>query len=199
MEIKNLAVKLLKFQQEVQAIPKDATNPFFKSKYADINTFIEVIKPLLSKHGLVLIQPLTNVNGKPAIQTVLIDSESGESLGDTVILPENADPQKMGAIITYFRRYSLQSYLLLEAEDTDAQDLTKTVHQNFGHPQQPGVAPFATKTVGAKCSDCTDGKYVKSPKTGKVFCDKKCWTLPKVVQQEEPQGYEEVHNDEPPF
>jgi len=29
------------------------------------------------------------------------------------------DPQKMGAVITYYRRYALQSLFLLEAEDLD--------------------------------------------------------------------------------
>lgn len=29
---------------------------------------------------------------------------------------------------------------------------------------------------GQECPDCK-GKYVKSPKTGKVFCENKCWTL----------------------
>lgn len=38
-------------------------------------------------------------------------------------------------------------------------------------------APFksATKVVGAQCNDCTMGKYVSNPKTGKIFCDHKCW------------------------
>lgn len=50
--------KLLDFQREVKAITKDATNPFFKSKYFDINGLIGEIKPILNKVGLVIVQPI---------------------------------------------------------------------------------------------------------------------------------------------
>jgi uncharacterized Zn finger protein (UPF0148 family) len=32
-----------------------------------------------------------------------------------------------------------------------------------------------SKIVGAVCQQCGKGKYVKSPKTGKIFCSEKCW------------------------
>ena len=40
-------------------------------------------------------------------------------LGSTITLPDLTDPQKMGSAITYYRRYSLQSLFLLQAEDDD--------------------------------------------------------------------------------
>ena len=64
-------------------------------------------------------QPLTNIDGKAAIQTILVDSETGEKIENITPLTENPDPQKMGSAITYFRRYSLQSLLGLQAEDDD--------------------------------------------------------------------------------
>jgi len=110
--------KLLKLQQEVEPILKDKVNPFFKSKYADINALLEVIKPALSKNGLVINQPLTNLEGKPALKTILRDDK--EIIYEEVVpLIELQDPQKMGAVITYFRRYALQSLLCLQAEDDD--------------------------------------------------------------------------------
>lgn len=115
----DLYKKLHEFQCEVGAIAKDAKNPFFKSNYFDINSLIREIKPLLDKHRLVIQQPLTHVDGKPALKTVILDPDSESKIEEVVILPENGDPQKMGSIITYFRRYSLQSILLLQAEDDD--------------------------------------------------------------------------------
>ncbi len=35
---------------------------------------------------------------------------------------------------------------------------------------------YKERIEGEKCTDCAEGKYVKSPKTGKIFCDQKCWT-----------------------
>jgi len=34
---------------------------------------------------------------------------------------------------------------------------------------------YQEKIEGQPCQNCQGGKYVRSPKTGKVFCDKKCW------------------------
>ena len=114
-------MKLLKLQQQIGAISRDSTNPFYKSKYFDINTLIEALKPTLNELGLVLLQPLTTIEGKPAIRTILIDAETGNKLiDDAIILPQIPDPQKFGSAVTYFRRYSIQSCLFLQALDDDA-------------------------------------------------------------------------------
>ncbi len=122
--------KLLKVQQEVGAITKDSTNPFFKSKYFDINKLLEIVKPVLSNNGLVLIQPLNGAN----LDTLVIDTETGESIKSSVAIPQLQDPQKMGSVITYFRRYSLCSLLALQAEDDDANSASN------GHTDPAGLA-----------------------------------------------------------
>lgn len=113
--------KLLKFQKVVSAVGKDSTNPFFKSKYFDINKLIEVVKPALNEAGLVIAQPLTIVDGKLCIRTLLIDSDTSATIIESLApVPESNDPQKTGSAITYFRRYALQSMLCLQADDDDA-------------------------------------------------------------------------------
>ena len=47
----NIYTKLFKLQNELGAISKDASNPFYKSKYFDINSLIGQLKPLLQKHN----------------------------------------------------------------------------------------------------------------------------------------------------
>lgn len=117
----SLVSKLLEVQKELGAVSKDKQNPFFSSNYADINKFIEVVKPILNKHGLILLQPLTNINGLPALSTWIADSESGEKIDTTTpLIFKDSDPQKVGSAITYYRRYALQSALFIEAEDDDA-------------------------------------------------------------------------------
>lgn len=120
--MQKLAQKLLSVQKKLGAVSKDQDNPYFKSKYADINKFIEVVKPILNEEGVVLLQPLsTTDDGKPSIRTLLIDAESGELLeGNTPLVYKEDDPQKMGSAITYYRRYALQSMLFIEAQDDDA-------------------------------------------------------------------------------
>jgi hypothetical protein len=117
--------KLLAIQQEIGAIKKDATNPFYKSKYFDINSLLEQVKPILNKHGVILLQGLTNIDGKLALSTQLAFAEEGKVIETVCPLPEMADPQKSGSAITYFRRYALQSLLALEAEDDDGNYASK--------------------------------------------------------------------------
>ena len=54
----SIYAKLLKVQTEVGAISKDSKNPFFKSKYFDINSLIKHVQPLLAENGLLLLQPI---------------------------------------------------------------------------------------------------------------------------------------------
>jgi hypothetical protein len=112
--------RLLLAQKEIGAIKKDKENPFFSSKYVDINGLLAVVKPVLNKHGLVVSQPMTLVEGKVALSTRILDVATNEIvLESCVLLPTDLDSQKMGSAITYYRRYSLQSLLALEAEDDD--------------------------------------------------------------------------------
>jgi len=120
--MKELYTKLLNVQKEVGAITKDSTNPFFKSQYFDINGLLTALKPILNEQGLVVLQPLTEINGRLALETLVIDEESGDQIKSITVLPENPDPQKMGSAITYFRRYALQSFFLLQAQDDDGND-----------------------------------------------------------------------------
>lgn len=120
--------KLLAAQKEIGAIKKESSNPFFKSKYFDINAILAEVKPILNKHGLVIIQPLNVVEGKNCLSTAILNSEDGKVVVEsTVLLPEGLDPQKTGSAITYFRRYALQSLLALEAEDDDGNEASRKV------------------------------------------------------------------------
>ena len=113
--------KLLEVQKEVGAISKDSKNPFFKSKYFDINSLIQHVEPILTKYGLVLMQPI-----KDGLQSsIIVDSESGESVESYLELPKLNDPQKLGSAVTYYRRYTLCSLLALQAEDDDSNAASK--------------------------------------------------------------------------
>lgn len=124
--------KILKIQCEIGVLSKTETNPFFKSKYMDINGLLAQLLPLLEKYGLAVIQPLSEINGHPAITTKVYDTNIsiGEEedkllISSSIPLPDLQDPQKMGSAITYYRRYALQSLFLLQAADDDANFASK--------------------------------------------------------------------------
>lgn len=113
--------KILKIQSEIGVLSKTETNPFFKSKYMDINGLLAQLVPLLTKHKLCVTQPLCEIAGKPSLLTEVYDVEKNESIIKGFIpLPDLQDAQKMGSAITYYRRYSLVSLFLLQAQDDDA-------------------------------------------------------------------------------
>lgn len=114
-----LKEKIALIKQEIGKMSKDKSNPFFKSKYFDINQILDELKPLEEKHRILITQPLTQVHGLPALSFVIENIESDEKVEYETVLPNNTDPQKMGSTITYFRRYALVSYFGLQAEDDD--------------------------------------------------------------------------------
>lgn len=179
--MKNLLSKLLAVQKALKPIVKDDVNPHFKNKYFDINSLLAVVKPILSEHGLVLIQPLDG----NALRTILYDAD-GESISSVVNLPDIQDPQKLGSAISYMRRYSLVSLLAIEGDEDD--DGNTASRQTSPVAPQSSVAPKAVQSTSDDvCKDC-GAKRVTNPNTGKVFCEKKCWLQPKaelpVIQQE---------------
>ena len=67
----NIYKKIFDLQSEIGAISKEADNPFFKSKYFDINSLIKQLHPLLIKNKLVLLQPLVDGTVKSIISDQL--------------------------------------------------------------------------------------------------------------------------------
>ena len=106
--------KLYKVQKEIGAISKDSTNPFYKSKYFDINSLIKQLTPILQKHNLLLLQPIED--DKQYSRIIDLDGGMVES---SLVLPTDLDTQKIGGAITYYRRYTLVALLGLQAEDDD--------------------------------------------------------------------------------
>jgi len=123
MEKKNIYQKLHEAKLEIGKVAKNAKNPHFKNTYADLNALIEAVEPILLDKGLVLLQPIKE--GKVfTIITSIIDSYSVESYID---LPNGINPQQMGSAITYYRRYTLQSLLSLQAVDDDGQHASQPI------------------------------------------------------------------------
>jgi hypothetical protein len=118
--ISKITAALLKAQKAITFAAKDATNPHFKSKYADLPTVIDAVKPALNDNGIVFLQtPTPSEPGTLALTTRLLH-ESGEWIEDTAITPlQKSDPQGYGSAITYLRRYSLASAVGLYQDDDD--------------------------------------------------------------------------------
>lgn len=115
--ISNLAKALIQFHIKVDNIKKDATNPFFKSKYASLSNILESINFPLIESGLTFSQLPT---GEFGLTTILMHAESGEFIQSYYQMkPVKDDPQGKGSVITYQRRYALSSVLGLNIDEDD--------------------------------------------------------------------------------
>lgn len=120
--IDKIASALVQAQQEMGNASKDSKNPFFKSKYADLNSVREASIPALNKHGISALQPTVIIDGKKFVQTMLLHS-SGQfisSLTEILMAKEN-DAQAQGSGISYARRYGLQSLVNIGSDDDDGE------------------------------------------------------------------------------
>jgi hypothetical protein len=120
--MKQIATALLKAQSEMSNPKKGSTNPFFKSKYADLNSIREAVIPILNANGISVLQPIVHVDNKNFVKTILLH-ESGEYLESLteIIYNKINDAQAQGSGISYARRYSLQSFVCVGADDDDGQ------------------------------------------------------------------------------
>lgn len=114
--IKELATALCKFQGEVEKIKKTDENPFFKSKYASLSSILDVIQKPLSQADLAIVQfPVAECG----LETILMHV-SGEWMRESFYMkPVKNDPQGIGSLLTYARRYAIGSVLMLNLEEDD--------------------------------------------------------------------------------
>jgi hypothetical protein len=117
--IKHIAAALNKAQAEMSGAKKGANNPFFKSKYADMNSVVDAVRIPFCNNGLSYSQFPIMQDNKVGVETILMH-ESGEWVSDILVLPMvKQDPQAAGSAITYAKRYALQSIAGIPSEDDD--------------------------------------------------------------------------------
>ena len=153
--------KLLEVQKEVGAISKDSKNPFFKSKYFDINQLIEHVQPVLSSKGLVLLQPIK----EGFVVSEIIDSETNEKIESSLELPTFNDPQKLGSCVSYYRRYTLSSLLGLQATDEDGNGLNPSKPKPVQKPkpvEKPKVKDWKGLSEAIEKGDVTKEKALST-------------------------------------
>ena len=137
--IAQLAAALTKAQAEMEPAIKDADNPFFKSKYADLGEVWRVVQAAFGPQGLSVVQaPETREDGKVSLTTMILH-ESGEWVAGTMpVLTDKDTPQGAGSGITYARRYALAAMCGVVAEPDDDGEAAMGRNGNGGQ-QRPAI------------------------------------------------------------
>lgn len=127
-----ISAALAKAQHDVENASKNAKNPHFKSKYADLAELLNTVRPVFSGHGLAIVQMPSFDNGVASVET-LISHSSGEWISSICHAPvSKQDAQGVGSAITYLRRYSLAAMCGIAQEDDDANSAV-----GYREPLQP--------------------------------------------------------------
>ena len=128
--MKNIATALVKAQKAFGPALKTATNPHFKSRYADLSACVEAVMDGLNDNGIALIQKCYDCANGVMIETMFVH-ESGEMLecGILHVPASKQDPQGYGSALTYARRYSLMAACGIAPEDDDGNAASKKVEK----------------------------------------------------------------------
>lgn len=185
-EIDQLMAAMNRAQLAMVPAKKDATNPFFHSKYADLPAVWDALHCFRSE-GIVIIQcPMDAPDGYIILETELVHVSGQWKRSRLKMRVAKDDPQGYGSALTYARRYGLGMTGIVTEDDDDGnaasqpQPTTKTFAQKF--PEQakaiqeklkepvvnpsapasllPGdgswIIPFG-KSKGQRIADVTDG------------------------------------------
>jgi hypothetical protein len=117
---------------EIEGAAKDKINPHFKSKYADLGSVMDAIKPPLVKQGLFYIQRCEPSEDGVIVATILRHGATGEEmdLGKLYVPANKRDAQGFGSALTYARRYALMTAFGVPAEDDDGNAASRSAPAN---------------------------------------------------------------------
>ena len=119
-QINELAAALAKFHKEVSNPTKNATNPHFRSQYADLAEVINVSREPLAAAGLSILQMICLDDKYVTIETIMLHV-SGQFISSVLSVPvSKMDAQGVGSAATYGRRYSWAAMCGLAQQDDDA-------------------------------------------------------------------------------
>jgi len=144
-ELNELATALAKAQAVMTGALKDSANPFFKSKYADLESVWAACRKALTDNGLSVVQFGWHVvtpaepKGAPVLCTRLLHSSGQWIEGNFPIRAKDDSPQAEGSGITYARRYGLAAMVGVYQTDDDAEAAQghHTPSQPMGRPHTP--------------------------------------------------------------
>lgn len=141
--MKELYEALLAAQKTLSGVAKNAENPFHKSKYADLQSILDTIKPVYNELGILIQQTNKPCDNGIIVVTELIHTETGETLQSELQLPlKDNNPQGAGSALTYARRYALACVAGLYQEDDDgnAASVTPAKQQPKSTPKPAAVS-----------------------------------------------------------
>lgn len=166
-EIDKLATALAKAQTTLANASKDASNPFFKSKYATLASVWDAWQAVGPVNGLGVVQTVDGDGGEFSVATILTHSSGQWIKCVTPILLGKKDMQSLGSAITYARRYGLSAMVGISPEDDDGAAAAKSPQTNTAPAKQQKPTPEQNaqrdaQAIGKQISEFTSGDKLEA-------------------------------------
>ena len=126
VEIAELSAALCKAQGAMTGAVKDSTNPFFKSKYADLSAVWDDVREPFADNGISVVQMPCGGVGSVTVITQLTHDSGQWMRSRLTMVPVKHDPQGIGSCITYARRYALAAMAGVYQIDDDGNTASQT-------------------------------------------------------------------------
>ena len=150
-------------------------------RYAPLSSGLEIMRKTLGQHEIATVQTtaVDQTSGIINLTTVLAHS-SGEWIASdwpVCAITDTATPHRMGAALTYARRYALFTLVGIAGEDDlDAPDLTTPTSRTPG-PEKPTARGIGGLNGGHggqahRGSDAKPAKTVVGPEASAELCDR---------------------------
>jgi len=150
-QINELAAALAQAQGEIENVAKSSENPYFHSRYADLASVLDEVRPKFAAHGISIVQlPINGAGGQIGVTTRLMHASGQYIEGDFYIAPVKEDAQGAGSTLTYLRRYSLMAIAGVGPEDDDGE---ASVGRETRKETQPGTPGKPTRPASPATSE----------------------------------------------
>ena len=187
MSEKNVSIyeSLINARKEFKPLIETAKNPFFKSTYAPLAEVINSVKDALSNNNIGFFQSVDPIGEKEIVNTTTTDKNgtvkteqkvvsfskitttlfagNGEKIETSYpLIIADTDPQKVGATVTYAKRYALTAALGIASEDDDAQSVSRPAAQTASaKPTQQAKPATSAKPAETKPVQPVKSKTLK--------------------------------------
>lgn len=149
---------------------QEADTGTFSYRYADLASILEVVRPILAKHGFAVLQELCpGALGEAHLRTTLLHVSGGFTTS-MFSMPSGTRPQEVGSAVSYARRYALMAVLGIAAEDDDGSAAQKGFEERLPPPMKPGemreVAPLTPRIPEEKIKEPKHPDWVYNENVG---------------------------------
>lgn len=161
-QVQGLLPPVVKSQTATVKGTSKTGNPYeYTYAYASLDAVWDSCRKPLSESGLAITQVMSEKEGHPQIETVLMHT-SGQWITSLLPLMATADPQQLGSQITYYRRYALSALLgIVTDEDKDGQ--TAPSANRPAARQQPPLPPTEQSPPGQQAAQPSSAPPTDTP------------------------------------